>query len=176
MPKKANKVDPGSGSNGPKAMYDFFSLMDSYILPSSQGSSTDDNSAALLRALYVSADPDSSIPLAVNAIWNAFGAFLNDNQEQRETAELDFTRAVALTRTALSDPLQTRSCATLVTVLLLSMYEVGHFLFSKSEQPGHRMSETDCTTVRTWRPCNRDDLHRPCITLRSQIYYTVEVA
>lgn len=53
------------------------------------------------------------------------GASLQASQEGEELATRDLTRAVVLTRTALDDPVHSRSNVTLVTVLLLSMYEVG---------------------------------------------------
>lgn len=69
-------------------------------------------------------DEDSSLKQAMSAVYNGFYSLISKSKEMETAAETSFVAAVSLARAALDDPVESRSDATLLTVLLLSMFEV----------------------------------------------------
>lgn len=69
-------------------------------------------------------DDDSSLKHAMSAVYNGFYSFILKSKEMEQDAEASFAAAVSLARAALDDPVESKSDATLLTVLLLSMFEV----------------------------------------------------
>lgn len=78
------------------------------------------------RVLNESAD-GSSLRKAVLAVAYALYSFTKRSPEMKTRSEMFFGEAVSLTRAALNDPQKSQSDATLLTVLLLSMFEVSLF-------------------------------------------------
>lgn len=89
--------------------------------------STSDDCLERCIAIMNESDEDSSLKHAMSAVYNGFYSFTSKSKEMEEAAEASFAAAVSLARAALDDPVESKSDATLLTVLLLSMFEVGSY-------------------------------------------------
>lgn len=69
-------------------------------------------------------DEDSGLRHAISAVYNGLYSFISKSKEMEQAAETSFAAAVSLARAALDDPIESKSDSTLLTVLLLSMFEV----------------------------------------------------
>jgi hypothetical protein len=98
----------------------------------SWGSPSDDCLERCISIMNESGE-DSSLKHAMSAVYNGFYSFILKSKEIEEAAETTFAAAVSLARAALDDPVERKSDATLLTVLLLSMFEVSRVLW-KLEQ------------------------------------------
>lgn len=86
--------------------------------------STSDGCLARCISIMNESDDNSSLKQAISAVYNGFYSFISNSKEMEAAAETSFAAAVSLARTALDDPEESKSDATLLTVLLLSMFEV----------------------------------------------------
>ncbi|OKL61289.1 hypothetical protein UA08_03764 [Talaromyces atroroseus] len=73
--------------------------------------------------IIIESNDGSSVRLAVSAVIRGFYSFILRSREMGALAETDFTTAVSLARVALDDPEESKSDVTLLTILLLSMFE-----------------------------------------------------
>lgn len=88
--------------------------------------SNPDECLARCISIMNESDDDSGLQHAISAVYSRFYSFVSKIKEMEATAETNFAAAVSSARTALDDPVESKSDATLLTVLLLSMFEVSH--------------------------------------------------
>jgi hypothetical protein len=96
----------------------------SYDSPNFSWNSPSDDCLERWISIISESDEDSSLKQAISAVYNGFYSFISKSKELETAAETSFVAAVSLARAALDDPVESKSDATLLTVLLLSMFEV----------------------------------------------------
>lgn len=89
--------------------------------------STSDDCLERCISIMNESDDDSSLKHAMSAVYNGFYSFISKSRAMEQDAETSFAAAVSLARAALEDPVESKSDATLLTVLLLSMFEVSSY-------------------------------------------------
>lgn len=88
--------------------------------------STPDECLARCISIMNESDDDSCLQHAISAVYKGFYSFVSKSKDMEAAAETSFATAVSLARTALDDPVESKSDAMLLTVLLLSMFDVSH--------------------------------------------------
>lgn len=102
----------------------------SYDSPNFSWNPSQDDCLERFISIMNESDDDSSLKQAISAVYNGFYSFMSKSKEMETASETSFAAAVSLARAALDDPVDSKSDATLLTVLLLSMFE------ASSHHPG----------------------------------------
>ncbi|KAE8553702.1 hypothetical protein EYB25_005084 [Talaromyces marneffei] len=95
----------------------------SYDSPNFSWNPSQDDCLERFISIMNESDDDSSLKQAISAVYNGFYSFMSKSKEMETASETSFAAAVSLARAALDDPVDSKSDATLLTVLLLSMFE-----------------------------------------------------